>query len=252
MKHAMLAAMAALALAACQPAATTSTAETTATSTVEPFITAALVDAARTEAERDRDAARHPAETLAFAQVHPGAKIVELLPGEGYFTRLFATAIGPEGRVYAVNRTHPSQYEHPVLADVANVTNLSADYDKFTVTEPVDIVFTAQNYHDLKITSYHMGDTVEMDRRAFAALKPGGVYIVIDHVAAAGSSENQANPLHRIDPAVVRREAESVGFVFDGELDVLHNAADPHTASVFDESIRGHTDQFAMRFRKPS
>ena len=268
MRHVLFATAALLALAACQPVSTTTSATPPATATLEvadapteatssvaanaPYIVAALADTHRTPEERARDAARHPAEILAMAEVSPGEKIVELVPGEGYFTRLFSDAVGARGRVYAVNRTHPSQYEHPVLANVANVTNVSADYDKFTVPAPVDLVFTALNYHDLKIASYNMGDTVGMDRAAFNALKPGGVYVVIDHSAIAGQVTDQEHPLHRIDQALVRREVESVGFVYDGETQILRNPADPRTANVFDPVIRGHTDQFFMRFRKPN
>ena len=114
-------------------------------------------------------------------------------------------------------------------------------------------MFTAQNYHDVAIASYHLGDRGQMNATAFAALKPGGVYIVIDHSAVAGSpvQTDEATALHRIDQATVRREVETAGFVYDGESDVLRNPADARTASVFDPSIRGHTDQFMMRFRKP-
>ncbi len=256
---------AALTLAACQPAATTSATSTDtaadasasrdAVTTVHAdaaYIVAALADTHRPAADRARDAARHPAETLALAEIAPGQKVGELLPGEGYFTRLFSNIVGAQGHVYPVSRSASDQYEHKVLEGTPNVTNVIAPYDNYTFPEQLDLVFTAQNYHDMKITQYHMGDSVAMDRMAFNALKPGGLYVIIDHVATAGSEENQANPLHRIDPAVVRREVESVGFVYDGEIQVLHNSADPHTASVFDTSIRGHTDQFAMRFRKPS
>jgi predicted methyltransferase len=90
-----------------------------------------------------------------------------------------------------------------------------------------------------------------MDRAAFNALKPGGLYIVIDHSAAAGSVDDQQHPLHRIDQDLVRREVESVGFIYDGESQILRNPADPRTQNVFDPAIRGHTDQFFMRFRRP-
>src|SRR5262249_37298129 len=216
-----------------------------------PAIVAALADTHRPDADRARDAGRHPAETLAFAEVRPGQKIGELLPGEGYFTRLFSSVVGANGHVYPVSRSASDQYEHSVLVGVANVTNITQPYDNYHFPEPLDLVFTAQNYHDMKIQQYRMGDTIAMNRMAFAALKPGGLYVIIDHVAATGSQENQQHPLHRIDPAVVRDEVESVGFVFDGETQSLRNPADPHTTSVVDPSIRGHTDQFAMRFRKP-
>ena len=260
------AAVAALA-AACQPASapssntTTATATATAPATSEissdvspsaPYITAALASTRRSAEDRAQDATRHPAETLALSGVAPNQKIGELLPGEGYFTRLFSLAVGRQGHVYTVVRLQPSQYEHPVAEDMGNVTTVHANYDSFTFPAPVDLIFTARNYHDLKITSYNMGDTVGMDRQAFAALRPGGLYVIIDHSAIAGSAVDQAHPLHRIDQDVVRREVESVGFVYDGESQILRNPQDPRTANVFDPAIRGHTDQFFMRFRKPA
>jgi predicted methyltransferase len=92
---------------------------------------------------------------------------------------------------------------------------------------------------------------VAFDRRVFAALKPGGIYFVLDHVAAAGSGASQTKTLHRIDPATVKREALAAGFVFVGRSDLLRRAEDPHTATVFDPLIRGKTDQFLLKFRKP-
>lgn len=267
-KFLFAAAIAALA-AACQPAsapsADTSSATATATSTAAatrdissdvaanaPYIAAALASTRRPADDRAQDATRHPAETLALSGVSPGQKIGELMAGEGYFTRLFSLAVGRQGHVYTIMRLHPSQYEHPVAEDMGNVTTVHADYDRFTLPAPVDLIFTARNYHDLKIASYNMGDTVGMDRAAFAALRPGGLYVVIDHSAVAGSAVDQAHPLHRIDQDEVRREVESVGFVYDGDSQMLRNPQDPRTANVFDPSIRGHTDQFFMRFRKPN
>ncbi|MBI3439351.1 MAG: class I SAM-dependent methyltransferase, partial [Proteobacteria bacterium] len=238
MRKFLLAAAAAALAAACQPASppSTSSATTTATSTAAaardissdfaataPYIVAAIADTHRPAADRTQDAARHPAETLALSGVAPGQKIAELLPGEAYFTRLFSNAVGAQGRVYAVSRTAHDQYEHVVLEGTANVTNVIQPYDHFTVPSPVDLVFTARNYHDFKINQYQMGDTLALDRAAFAALRPGGLYVIIDHSAVAGAVEDQVHPLHRIDQAVVRREVESVGFVYDGESQILRN-----------------------------
>ena len=262
----LLAAVAVAALvAACQAAAPADTATTAATDTAAattdltsnvsaaaPYIVAAVADTHRPATDTAQDASRHPAETLALAGVAPGQKIGELLPGEGYFTRLFSDAVGAQGRVYPISRSAHDQYEHEVLAATANVTNVIQPYTSFRLPEPVDLIFTARNYHDFKIDQYHMGDTVALDRTAFAALKPGGVYVIIDHSAVAGAVTDQTHPLHRIDQALVRREVESVGFIYDGESQMLRNAADPRTASVFDSSIKGHTDQFFMRFHKPA
>ena len=268
MKQILIGVAAAAALAACQPASApssdTATASVTAAATETahdissgvspdaPYIVAAIADTHRPAADRGQDAARHPAETLALSGVAPGQKVGELLPGEGYFTRLLSDAVGARGRVYAISRMAHDQYEHVVLEGTPNVTNVIQPYDRFSLPEPVDLVFTARNYHDFKINQYHMGDTLTLDRTVFAALRPGGVYVIIDHSARAGAVEDQVHPLHRIDQAVVRREVESVGFVYDGESQILRNPEDPRTASVFDPSIHGHTDQFFMRFHKPS
>lgn len=263
MRQLLLAAAAAFALCACgpttsstgveaPPAVTYAPSEAQLTvSPTAPYITAALSSTRRPAADHGQDEMRHPAETLALANIAPGQSVGEILPGGGYFTRLFSLAVGAHGHVYTIVRPHPSQYERPVAEDMGNVTTVRADYDAFTFPQPVDVVFTARNYHDLKIASYVMGDTVGMDRAAFAALRPGGVYVIIDHSATPGYVENQQHPLHRIDQDLVRREVESVGFVYDGELQILRNPQDPRTANIYDDAIRGHTDQFAMRFRKP-
>ncbi|WP_395644679.1 class I SAM-dependent methyltransferase [Terricaulis sp.] len=254
----LMAAAAALALAACnQPAQNAASTTSTAVASDAPYIVAAVADTRRPDTDKQRDAARHPAETLAFAGVEPGERVGEIFPGGGYFTRLFAVAVGDQGRVYPTIRPDgvAGEYETPILAVAAqypNATMARTPYDALAYPEPLDIVFTAQNYHDMPITEYHLGDRARMNATAFAALKPGGVYIVIDHAAVDGAPvQTGADALHRIDQATVRREVEAAGFVFDGEADFLRNPADPRTASVFDDGIRGHTDQFVMRFRKP-
>jgi predicted methyltransferase len=223
-----------------------------------PHILAAVADSRRPAEDTARDANRHPAETLAFAQIEPGDRVADLLPGGGYFTRLFAVAVGEQGRVYPVIRPEgvAGEFETPILAVAAEYPNAvmsRTPYDALSFPEPVDVVFTAQNYHDMAIAGYNLGDRNEMNRTAFAALAPGGLYIVIDHSAVDGApiETDEASALHRIDQAAVRREVEAAGFEFDGESDVLRNPQDTRTAGVFDPSIRGRTDQFMMRFRKP-
>lgn len=222
------------------------------------YIVAAIADARRPAEDRERDVNRHPAEVLAFARIEPGDKVADLLPGAGYFTRLFATAVSDAGRVYPVIRPDgvAGEFELPILevaAQYANATMARTPYDALAFPEPLDVVFTAQNYHDMALTEYNLGDRAAMNASAFAALKPGGLYIVIDHSAPAGLAleTDAATATHRIDQALVRSEVEAAGFVFDGESDVLRNAADDRTTNVFDPAIRGRTDQFVMRFRKP-
>lgn len=260
MRHVLIAAVAALALAACTPPASQE-APPPAQVAVSPDaenIVAAVADTRRPSTDVERDSARHPAETLAFAGIERGDKVGEIFPGGGYFTRLFAVAVGDQGRIYPTIRADgvAGEYETPILpvaAEYANAVMARTPYDALAYPEPLDVVFTAQNYHDMPLTAYNLGNRAQTNATAFAALKPGGVYVIIDHAANAGAAveTNAETALHRIDPAVVRAEVEAAGFVFDGEDDVLRNAADTRTASVFDPSIRGHTDQFMMRFRKP-
>ena len=228
------------------------------------FITAAVSDPARPQADSARDADRKPADMLAFAGVKPGEKVVDLLPGGGYFTRLFSAAVGPKGKVYALapakSDTAPADAPDRAAAVKAiaadphysNVTVISQPAKQllqFALPEPVDMVWTSQNYHDLH--NIPDASVPDFDKAIFQALKPGGLYIVLDHSAEAASGFRDTNTLHRIDEQAVRKEVEAVGFKFEGASQVLRNKDDPRTAKVFDAAIRGHTDQFVLKFRKP-
>jgi predicted methyltransferase len=222
-------------------------------------ITRAVADPARPDADRARDAGRKPAESLAFAGVHAGEKVAELLPGGGYFTRLFSLVVGPKGKVYALTRSRPAQAApdapDPIQALAAdphygNVVVSTMSIKELSLPEPVDLVWTSQNYHDLH--NIPDGDVAAFDKSVFNALKPGGVFIVLDHVAAPASGFRDTSTLHRIDPEAVKKEVLSAGFKFEAESAVLHNAADDHTLKVFDPAIRGKTDQFILKFRKPN
>jgi predicted methyltransferase len=116
--------------------------------------------------------------------------------------------------------------------------------------EKAELVWTSQNYHDLHLARLNL-DVAAVNRAVYEALKPGGLYVIVDHAAAAGTGLDVPDKLHRIDPAIVRREVEAAGFRFEGESTVLRNPADDHTLLVFDPAIRGHTDQFVFKFRKP-
>lgn len=215
-------------------------------------IAAAVADPARPQADRDRDALRKPAELLAFAGVKPGFKVGELLPGGGYFTRILAKAVGPTGKVYAYLPSEmPDRYVasfRPVSDDPAygNVTVVRQPGGAFAPPESLDLVWTSQNYHDM----HNDGQTpAALNAAVFKALKPGGVYVVVDHAAAAGTGVTDTGSLHRIDPAAVKSEVLRAGFRFDGESPVLRRPEDPHTDRVFD--LHDRTDQFAYRFKKP-
>ena len=209
----------------------------------------------RTDADRVNDMRRKPAEMLAFSRVKAGDTVLELIPGGGYFTRLLSKAVGPGGQVLAASPSIEGMDKaaKAIAADAryANVKAVAFDAATRTPTPPVDVIFTAQNYHDLHLTRAKQ-DVPLLDKLFFAKLKSGGVLVVIDHAALAGAPVTEtANTLHRIDPAAARAEIVAAGFVFDGQSDALSNPADPHTKSALDPSIRGKTDQFVYRFRKP-
>jgi predicted methyltransferase len=226
---------------------------------VQPYLARALADPGRGD-QAAVDARRHPGELLAFAGVKPGDKVADLIPGSGYFTRVFAKVVGPKGRVYMV---WPNEYAREAASDVVasnalakdprygNVTVIQQPAAAFALPERVDLVFTSQNYHDYPDKFMGKVDPVAFDKQVWKALKPGGVFLVVDHTAEAGSGMRDTDTLHRIDPAIVKKQATSVGFVFEGESKVLRNPADDLKKLVFDKTIRGHTDQFVYKFRKP-
>jgi len=175
----------------------------------------------------------------------------------GRFVRIFAKTVGPKGRVYAVMPTevikaHP-QVEGLLKSTAArnpNITVLTPPIDRMDLPKGLDAVFIRQNYHDLHDKFMGPADVPAFDKAVYAALKPGGVFVVLDH-AAPGTGLSATETLHRIDPAAVKSEVEAAGFKFDGSSDILANPADDHTKMVFNPAIRGKTDQFLFRFRKP-
>lgn len=224
-------------------------------------IAAAMADSSRPATDRERDTDRKPAETLAFSGVKPGDTVADYAAGAGYFTRLFADVVGPQGHVYATVPNALFVYPN-IVKGIAEIQTWAVAHQNVTVTfaaalqaarfpEQLDVFWISQNYHDLHDSFMGPVDMVAFNKAVYAALKPGAVYIVLDHVAAENSPEDVTDTLHRIEPATVRREVEAAGFKFESESPVLANPGDPHTATVFDKSIRGHTDQFIFRFRKP-
>jgi predicted methyltransferase len=212
---------------------------------------AALADPIRPDADRARDADRKPAELVAFARVRRGDKVAELAPGGGYFTRILSGVVGPEGRIYAM-AGRPSSALQELATARPNVVVTVAEPGTIPAPEPIDVVWTTLNYHDFKNVKVGERDgAATINAAAFRALKPGGLYLVVDHDTAPGAGASQTSTLHRIEAALVRREVESAGFKLDAQSDLLRHPADDHTIKVQETGIRGKTDQFVLRFRKP-
>lgn len=235
-----------------------STTSLAAAPTATPDYSAALADPARPAADRERDTARKPAELLAFAEVTPGEQVGDFVMGGGYVTRLLAAAVGPAGRVYAFQPAEfiafKKQYgddQAAVDAAYANVDAVAGPFAAPAFPVPLDTIITVQNFHDLYLKPFPEGTGDKASAALFAALKPGGTLVVVDHSAADGTGTTLSDSLHRIDKAAVVAALTKAGFTLETESGLYSRADDPRTANVFDAAIRGKTDQFALRFRKP-
>jgi len=221
-------------------------------------ITAALASPLRPATDTARDAARKPGEILAFAGVKPGDSVVDFIIGGGYFTRVLSGAVGEKGVVYAYQPAEFIQYAakygddlKAVAATVPNAKPLDGTLLPLDLPDNLDLVMTVQNYHDLHLKPFPTGTAAGVNAEVFKSLKPGGVFLIVDHAAVAGSGLSAVDTLHRIDVAAVKAEVEAAGFKLESESPLLHDAADAHTVNVFDPAIRGKTDQFILKFRKP-
>ena len=219
---------------------------------VSPAITAAVADTTRPDTDKERDATRKPAETLAFAGVRPGMVVAELGPGRGYYTRILAKAVGPTGKVYAIATT--AQAARPggldalnaLAAAYPNIKVVTVDYPTMMLPEKADMFWTTENYHDFHNNG---GDIAALDKSVFNNLKPGGTFYVEDHSAAPGAGLAATSQFHRMDEAVAKTELTAAGFKLDAEGDLLHNPADNKAAS---NSESGHfvSDRFMLRMKR--
>jgi predicted methyltransferase len=248
MKPLVLAALIALApLVALGPAA--------AAADTPAYVAHAVAQPTRPKDDIAADALREPAATLAFAGVKPGMSIVELFPGGGYFTRMLSDVAGPGGHVLSVEN---AGWKSAVKADqemlaALKLANVALDVEPFGQLKlapgGADLFWITQNYHDLKIAKYGGVDMAQFNREVFAALKPGGVYFILDHQANPGITPAGIADLHRVEKAVVIREVTAAGFRLVGEGKFLNRASDDHTKPIFD--LKGQTDQYALKFVKP-
>jgi predicted methyltransferase len=221
-------------------------------------VAAALADKARPAEDSARDGPRKPGELLAMGEIKTGGKVVDLVMGGGYFTRILSGVVGPKGQVIGYQPAEFIQFQasygenqKKVAAAYANVVPLTSTFGALDLPDGVDLVLTVQNYHDLHLKPFPADTATKVNAEVFKSLKPGGIYLIVDHTALAGSGLEAADKIHRIDPAIVRKEVEAAGFKLEAESAMLAAPEDPKTANVFSPAIRGKTDQFVMKFRKP-
>ncbi|HEY1889734.1 MAG TPA: hypothetical protein VGG63_04970 [Steroidobacteraceae bacterium] len=228
---------------------------------VPSYIAAAVANPERPAADTKRDATRKPADVIAFSQMHRGWIVADVIPITGYYDRIFAGVVGPKGHVYGFYPTELTNILKKMRLPrdggtpdpkFPNFTAMVGPVNDFAPPVPVDLVWLSDNYHDLHDPFFAPADVAKINAAIFKALKPGGIYLIVDHAADKGSGLRDTNTLHRIDEASVKAEVEAAGFQLIGESEVLRNPADDHTKNIFDPAIRGRTDQFVLRFRKPT
>jgi predicted methyltransferase len=236
--------------------------EADAAAPVPAYVATAIADGARPADQVARDANRKPGEAIAFAGLKPGDRIADFMSSGAYFTRIFSRVVGATGRVYAfapqeqIKNCAPEETAGTLELEhdgrYANVSVLIGPVDRFQPPEALDLVWTSLNFHDLYDSFMGPAHVPVVVKSIFEALKPGGVFLVIDHAAQAGSGTRDTETLHRIDPDAIKREAKAAGFQLEAESDLLRNPNDTHQLRVFDPAIRGHTDQVILKFRKPA
>ena len=228
----------------------------------EAAIDAAVASADRLPADKEQDSWRRPAEVLKFMELRPGQHALDYFAAAGYYTELMSRVVGADGKVIAYNNDEYRKFsqdgptKHYGNNRLPNVVEVTQPVDKVQL-EPasLDAVLFMQSYHDLywrpKDGSWPKTDAAKALAQLVPALKPGAVVVVVDHVAAAGGEPTQTvTAMHRIDPAILKRDFEAAGLKFDSESPVFASSADDHSKEVFDKSIRHKTDQVMYKFKK--
>lgn len=227
-----------------------------------PDYAAAIADAKRPAEAKALDESRKPAETLAFLGLKRGMKAADIVTGSGYWAEIMADVVGPKGKVTGfepnqfTSKPESQQKWQALQARRPDVRWVSYPFEGFSApANSFDFALINLNYHDLYWQSEKMGiaftDPAAFVKALYAATKPGGIVGVIDHAGPAGDTRAIVDKLHRIDPAVVKADFAKAGFVLDGKSTLFANPQDDHSKNVFDPAIRGKTDRFLFRFRKP-
>ena len=228
----------------------------------EEAIAEALANPARPQTDVARDEFRHPDEILEFFEIHPGQSVLDLFSGGGYYTEIVSYVVGAKGKVLAHNNKAYLSFAKEDLANrytdgrLPNVSRVTAEISELELPPAsFDAALLILTWHDFYYADSEHGwpaiDEPALTDKLCAALKPGAVLGVVDHVATAGSDPHEsAQKLHRIDPERIKADLAGSCFAFEGEIDVLRNADDDHTKEPFDPSIRGKTDQVVYKFRR--
>jgi predicted methyltransferase len=216
------------------------------------YVRKAVESPSRSAEQTARDANRRPAEVLTLSGVKPGDQVVEFASFGQYFTTMLSDIVGPKGKVYMYDLPYTEkragEASRAFVAAHPNAKYELVDYNTLTLPQNVDIVFNVLYYHDLPLNNI---DTASLNKRIFESLKPGGIFFVVDHNAAPGSGTRDTKALHRIDPAVIKKEVTAAGFELVEESKLLAHPGDDHTQMVFSPGLRGLTDQTIFKFRRP-
>ena len=224
-------------------------------------IDAAVANADRLPEDKEQDSWRRPAEVLKFMELRPGMHALDYFAAAGYYTELMSRVVGPEGKVIAYNNAEYRKFSQDAPTKrygnnrLPNVVEVTTPVEAMPLDPAsLDAVLFMQSYHDLywrpKDGSWPKTDAAKALAQLVPALKPGAVVVVVDHVANPGEPTATVTDMHRIDPAVLKRDFEAAGLTFDSESPVFANPADDHKKKVFDEAIRHKTDQVMYKFKK--
>ncbi len=255
--------LSACSLAACgQQAGDGVPAPTVADTPAESIYVAAVAHEARSAQDRARDAGRKPAEVLEFVGIRPGMTVLDMFSGGGYYTEILTYVVRDSGRVIA----HSNEAYLNFVGDefamrylggrLPNAEILMAENNALSLDpESLDAIMLVLSFHDFYYVDLDIGwAAIDLDRMLgefFDALRPGGIVGIVDHYAAAGAPRETGGTTHRIDPAIVIEEMGKAGFELEAQSDLLRNPDDDYERIAFDPELRGQTDRFVLRFRKP-
>lgn len=219
----------------------------------EQYVRSAVEAADRQESHLGRDPHRKPGEILALSEVEPGDRVVEFAAFGQYYTTMLSNIVGPEGEVHMYDLPYTAERaEEASQAFVASHPNTEyhlVDYNEIELPDDIDVVFNILYYHDLSLNDINVA---ALNQKIYDALKPGGIFMIVDHNAEPGSGTDDTESLHRIDPAIIKQQVTAAGFELVLDSDILHNPEDDHTRMVFAEGMRGLTDRSVLKFRKPA